>query len=155
MKKISLLVFALFLHAAAWAQYFDSSHPGFILLGKYSPVDGGALTNLQGNGQGLTNLTGLVFTNSSAAGTFLSNGKTQTVNAAGFLTISVILTNTQIVWATNTTSGFCVVMGNTAGVWTNYDNAQLFCNPNDVVLVTNISGSGGAGLVSSYFQAFH
>jgi hypothetical protein len=56
-KTILALSIVLFLTIiAAWAQYFDGSHPGFVLLGKYSPVDGGALTNLQGNGSALTNL---------------------------------------------------------------------------------------------------
>ena len=58
-KTILALTFILFLAiVAARAQFFDNSHPGYPLLGKNSPLDGGALTNLQGNGAAFTNLTG-------------------------------------------------------------------------------------------------
>jgi len=143
MKNLFLILAALFACSVCQAQYFDGNHPGYILLGRSSPLDG----------YGLTNLTSMVYTNSAAG--FLASGTSQKVGAAGVLTVTVILTNTQIVWVTNLTSGINITMGNTIGFWTNYDNANLFCNAGDSVLVTNISGSGGAGIVGSWYQVLH
>jgi hypothetical protein len=106
---------------------------------------------LNGNLAGLTNATGLLFTNGAAG--ILTSGSAYTVPDAGFLTVSVILTNSQIVWLTNSTTHACLPMGNLSGVWTNWDRATLLCNYNDVVLVTNISGVGGAALANSWFQS--
>lgn len=108
---------------------------------------------LHGNAGGLTNFTGLVVTNSPTG--YLTSGAFRTMPGLGFVSVSVIVTNTQIVWLTNQTSHAVVWMGNTIGVWTNYDNASLFVNSGDSVCVTNISGTGGGGLVGSWFQALH
>jgi hypothetical protein len=110
------------------------------------------LTNVaNGNLARLTNATGLRFTNSAAG--ILTSGSAYTVPDAGFLTVSVMLTNSQIVWLTNSTTHACLPMGNLSGVWTNWGSATLLCNFNDVVLVTNISGTGGATLINSWFQS--
>ena len=142
-KTIALLLLSILTISLIQAQFFDGNHPGYVLLGRSGPLDG----------YGLTNLTSMVFTNTATG--YLTTGSTQTTGAAGFLSVSVILTNTQIVWLTNQTSHVCVWMGNAVGVWTNYDHANIMCNAGDSVLVTNISGSGGAGLVQSYYQVLH
>ena len=103
-----------------------------------------------------TNATGgelLTVTNSTA--TLLTPGLTNSVAATGFLSVSVVVTNSQIVWLTNLSSHVCVPMGNIVGTWTNWDNAQILCTAGDIVLVTNISGSGGATLVGSQLQVLH
>jgi len=91
------------------------------------------------------------FTNSAAS--FLSSGAFQTMPAAGFVSASVIVTNTQIVWLTNATSHYAVPMGNITGTSTTWDSAVLMVNSGDSVCVTNSSGSGGAQLSQSTFQA--
>ena len=132
------------------AQIFDGSHPGYMLVGKTGVFDGSFLTGLQGNAQSLTNFSGLTITNSST--TYLTTGLAATTGAMGLLSVTVSVTNSQIVWLTNNTSHLCTQMGNTAGVWTNYDNASMLCSSNDSVLVTNIAGAGGATLISSFYQ---
>jgi hypothetical protein len=110
---------------------------------------------LTGNGSGLTNLTALVVTNSPNG--FLTSTLARTVAATGLLNVSVVVTNNTVVWLTNLTSHVMVPMGNTTGVWTNYDNAVMWCNSGDSVLVTNVSGSFSPGyaLTSSFYQVVH
>ena len=108
---------------------------------------------ITGNGAGVTNLTHLVFTNSAAS--YLASGAFKTMTALGMVTAEVIVTNSQIVWLTNATSHNCIHMGNLSGVWTNYDAATLFVNVGDSVGITNMTGTGGAALNNSFFQALH
>jgi len=133
---------------------FTAAAFGTDLIAKFSGIDTNGmpvnypstLANVaSNNAAGLTNFTSITITNS--AGAWLT--------AAGIVTASVVLTNSQIAWLTNATSGQCFPMGNTAGVWTNWDNASLLVNSGDSVAVTNISGTGGATLMNSWFQALH
>jgi hypothetical protein len=110
-------------------------------------------TNFIGKGKGLTNLTGLLFTNSPAS--FLKSGGPVTVNAAGFLSVSVLVTNTQITWLTNTVSHVCLQLQNPTGTSQTVDKAAIFCNSNDTVIVTNMSGSGGTTIVGCWYQVLH
>jgi len=103
-----------------------------------------------GSAAGETNFLSLTVTNS--ANLWLANGGTMTCPGVGMVSVSVLVTNTQIVWLTNLTSHICVQMGNTAGAWTNWDNAQLWVNKNDVVSATNVSGAGGSFVGNSSFQ---
>ena len=131
----------------------DASVPGGSGGTGYQPASANLTNVASGNLAGLTNATGLLFTNS--AGGILTSGLAATMPAAGFVTASVILTNSQIVWFTNTTTHACLPMGNIIGAWTNWDRATLLCNSGDVVLVTNISGIGGAALANSWLQVLH
>jgi len=137
-------------------------HTSLFLIALFSPIlafgtiqesDTNRANYFLGNGAGITNLTGLVFTNSPEG--FLTSGASKTVNAAGFVSVSVVSTNSQITWLTNTTSHVCFPMGNVTGLWTNYDSVTLLCNSNDTVLVTNMVGSGGCTLQNSWFQVLH
>lgn len=96
-------------------------------------------------------LSGL--TNSAA--NFLTAGLFRTMPALGFVSVSCVVTNNAIVWLTNQTSHYCVPMGNTTGLWTNYDNALLPVNLGDSICVTNPGSPNGWTLVSSYFQNLH
>lgn len=114
----------------------------------------GGLT-ITGNGSGLTNLVGLVLTNS--ANGFLTPTLAKSIPALGMLNVSVVVTNNTVVWLTNMTSHVVVPMGNTTGVWTNYDNAVMWCNSGDSVVITNVSGTSSPGylLTGSFFQVVH
>ena len=85
MKNLFLFLAALFACSVCQAQYFDGNHPGVILLGRCGPLDG----------YGLTNLTSLVYTNSAAG--FLASGVSKKVGAAGVFSVTVVVTNAQIV----------------------------------------------------------
>jgi hypothetical protein len=106
-----------------------------------------------GNAGGETNFTGLVITNSATG--YLTAGAYKAAPALGFVSVTVEVTNSQVVWLTNQTTHAAVLMGNIVGMWTNFDNASLCVNTGDSVGITNASGTGGAGLVNSYFQALH
>jgi len=106
-----------------------------------------------GNGIGLTNLNSLIVTNSTSS--LLANGGFVTMPAAGYVSVTSIVTNSQIVWLTNATSHQVIPYGNLTGVWTNYDSVGMWVNKNDSVGVTNISGSGGSFLYGSFLQVYH
>jgi hypothetical protein len=73
MKRLFILSFSICAIGIAHAQYFSGNQPGVPLLGKASPIDGGALTNLNAtnlvgtipsaNLSGLANTNQVVFTN--------------------------------------------------------------------------------------------
>lgn len=105
-----------------------------------------------GNGSGLTNLTSLAWTNSGAG--YLTTGGFKTAAAAGIVYVTCCVTNSQIVWLTNQTTHDVVIMGNTTGTWTNFDNASLPVNSGDSIAITNVSGGNGL-LVTSRFYSIH
>jgi hypothetical protein len=105
-----------------------------------------------GNVAGGTNFAGMLLTNSPAATGWLTPGLAKTVPALGFVSVNTVVTNNALVWLTNLTTHYVVIMGNTTGLWTNYDNGLLPVNLNDSVVVTNIGNPAGWTLVSSYFQ---
>lgn len=126
------------------------------LAGAATPINGwyddnGNVTEIgtnhfNGSGTGLTNLTSLVFTNSSTG--FLTSGAFKTMTTAGFLSATFASAATQTVWLTNQTTHFCALGGYT-------NTCVLFVNSGDSVAFTNGAGSGGSSLVNSIFQAYH
>jgi hypothetical protein len=136
-------------NAALVVPAVTNNQPAFIASNIFS-APGGHFT---GNGSGLTNLVALAFTNSPPG--LLTNGLYKVMPAAGFVTVGVLLTNTQIAWLTNQTSHYALLLGSTTGTSANYHNGQLLVNSGDSVCVTNMAGAGGGQLITSYFQAYH
>jgi energy-coupling factor transporter ATP-binding protein EcfA2 len=44
---------------------------------------------------------------------------------------------------------------NPTGTSQTVDKAAIFCNSNDTVIVTNMSGSGGTTIVGCWYQVLH
>ena len=104
-----------------------------------------------GNGAGLTNLTGLLWTNSAAS--FATSGKPFTAPAAGLLTVSVETTNAALVAVSNATSTVVIFMGGVTALGTNCWSATMPCNSADNVVVTNLTGT--VATLGSWFQVLH
>jgi hypothetical protein len=119
------------------------------IISSISPA--GYTGTFTGNASGLTNFTGLVWTNSAAG--YLTLANTKTVASLGIVTANVIITNAQDVWFTNQISHICYRLGSTGTLTgTNSEFASMMVNASDVVLVTNMTGSGNASLLGSWFQ---
>ena len=112
----------------------------------------GPTNQFLGNGSGITNLSSLAVTNYSPP---MVSGGFYTIPAAGFLSATLIVTNSEIVWFSNATSAVSIPLGNISGVWTNYDTVQMLVNKGDSVVVTNISGGFGSTLVKAWLQVLH
>jgi hypothetical protein len=118
-------------------------HAGVLYGGQYFDIYGQipASTNIMTLSGGFTNTSSVVV-----------NGAFSAMPNTGLLTVSMIVTNTQVVWLTNATSGLFIPLGNLVSTWTNYDTVAMGVNAGDSVAVTNISGSGGSTLVGSFLQ---
>jgi len=84
MKRLFILTFAFCAIGIAHAQYFSGNQPGLPLLGKASPIDGGALTNLNAGSMNGNFTAPVIVTNAGVATTITSNSVTTTTfNGAG------------------------------------------------------------------------
>jgi hypothetical protein len=110
-------------------------------------------TNFTGNGVGLTNLVGLIVTNSPDS--YLTLGVTRTTGAAGFLSATFQFTNAQNLQLTNLTSHIPAMGGAPPSgtmTLTGQVTMLILCNSNDTVLATNVGSAANVSLLHSYYQ---
>jgi len=115
----------------------------------------GSITNGQINATNLALYIGTHFptntaaisTNTAALGRvsnpIVSGGQYTCPNAQGWLKVNFVLTNAAFGWITNFTTSDAQLVGSITALGTNYDSFYMRVGPNEVVGVTNKTGTLG------------